>query len=256
MGGISSKFLKAEKNTWLEHNLKFEEKVRIESLQLLDKFEDDKPIYLSHVEREYEGYTFQHWFVTNRDYFLEFGSERDDIYTTRVKINNKPKRPYSVNNNKNMDEAIRTRMRHVIGMKTYSLCLRNSEHIANYVFSGKWISNQMGQNGYLLSIFESYLKENNNRIRLVNSSPESIRPHLFSTNTSKVYDFIERELVATKFEYFLDYDDDTYNILVVGPTGAGKSRFINVLFNQQICDSEQSFNSVTRDICNLNYLNF
>jgi len=250
MGGISSKFLEAEKNTWIEHNLKFEEKVRVESLKLLEKFEDEKPIYLSYVDREYEGYKFQHWFITNRDYFLEFGSEKDDIYITRVKINNQPKKTYSININKNMDEAIRTRMSHVIGMKNYSLCLRNSEHIANYVFSGKWISNQMGQKGYLLSIFESYLKED--RIRLVNSSPESIRPHLFSTNTSSVYDFIERDFVATNFEYFLDYKEDTYNILVVGPTGSGKSRFINVLFNQQICDSEQSFFSVTRDICNLN----
>lgn len=36
---------------------------------------------------------------------------------------------------------------------------------------------------------------------------------------------------------------------VLGPTGAGKSRLINVLFNAEICDSKVSHNSVTRDVC-------
>lgn len=39
------------------------------------------------------------------------------------------------------------------------------------------------------------------------------------------------------------------SFLFTGPTGAGKSRLINVLFNSEVCDSAVSHQSVTRDVC-------
>jgi GTPase SAR1 family protein len=48
--------------------------------------------------------------------------------------------------------------------------------------------------------------------------------------------------------YYLDDQEKTFNIAVFGPSGSGKSRLINMMFNRQICDTKVSLNSVTRDI--------
>lgn len=47
----------------------------------------------------------------------------------------------------------------------------------------------------------------------------------------------------------MDHDENTYNILVLGPTGAGKSHLINTFFNQRICEDDVSHLSVTREVC-------
>jgi GTPase SAR1 family protein len=88
-----------------------------------------------------------------------------------------------------------------------------------------------------------------NQILLVNTFPSCIRPHIFDDKiTNKLYSFIDDHYNATRFDYYLDSDEDTYNVLVVGPTGAGKSHLINVFFNQAICESQVSHHSVTREI--------
>ncbi len=165
-----------------------------------------------------------------------------------MNINTLPRNKYEI------DESIRIRISHVLGIKNYSLCLRKCEHVSNYVFYEKWTSIQMIEDGLLLKWFKKYIIED--RIRMINTFPESIRPHKFSTKKDKVYDFLETEFVASNLEYYLDDNESTYNILVVGPTGSGKSRFINVLFNQDLCSSNKSLVSVTKEISIYIIINF
>jgi len=42
--------------------------------------------------------------------------------------------------------------------------------------------------------------------------------------------------------------DDAFNVLFLGPTGAGKSRLINLLMDYDICPSSDSANSVTSQV--------
>lgn len=191
---------------------------------------------------------YQHWFVTNGVYYIEFGSASQDIYNARVTINTST-RSYNFDGSqtRQMNQEMRDRIRHVLGMSNYSLCLRNCEHVANYIFRNRWISQQKDSNGDLLINFQSYLMKNHKV--LVNTFPSNLRLHIFKDrNEAKLYDFITNNYVATRFDYYLDYEENTYNILVIGPTGAGKSHLINVFFNQKICDSEVSHKSVTREI--------
>jgi len=83
---------------------------------------------------------------------------------------------------------------------------------------------------------------------MVNSFPEAIRPHVFEEKVEPLYEFLNTKYVATNFEYYLDYNENTYNILMIGPTGAGKSRLINVIFNREVCLSDLSLTSVTKEI--------
>jgi GTP-binding protein EngB required for normal cell division len=86
--------------------------------------------------------------------------------------------------------------------------------------------------------------------RCVNTFPSCIRPKVFNISASpKIYSFTKDHYIASNFEYYLDINEDTYNVLVIGPTGAGKSHLINVIFNQEISDSKSSHFSVTREIC-------
>ena len=83
----------------------------------------------------------------------------------------------------------------------------------------------------------------------------AFRPHVFleSRQIVKNYSFIADEEHFQLFEpksmqYFLNAGEDNYNILFVGPTGAGKSNLVNVLFNRKVVRSEPSFNGVTDEI--------
>ncbi len=251
--GVSYSFMEAEKKTWIEHNLKFDRSIRAANLYILENIKDGDDIYLTYTNSNWGGIDYQHWFVTDRTHFIEFGSSAIDIYKARVVINTNPRYNYPLDIQKGalvkkMGQDVRDRVRHVLGMVNYSLCLRNCEHVANYIFRGRWVSSQMDSDiGELLKIFRSYMM--GDQIRLINTFPSCIRPHIFNDKeANKLYSFIDDNYIATRFDYYLDSAEDTYNILVVGPTGAGKSHLINVFFNQAICESEVSHHSVTREI--------
>jgi hypothetical protein len=251
--GSTYSFLESEKKTWTDHNLQFDRSIRAANLKILENIKDGTDIYLTYTMSEWGGINYQHWFVTDRTHFIEFGSASVDIYIARVTINTNTRYGYSMDSKngalvRKMGQDVRDRVRHVLGMSNYSLCLRNCEHVANYIFRGRWVSSQMDSDmGSLLNRFRSYML--GNQVRLVNTFPSCIRPHVFNyEGTNKLYSFIDDHYNATRFDYYLDSDEDTYNVLVVGPTGAGKSHLINVFFNQAICESKVSHHSVTREI--------
>ena len=245
--GLSYSFLKAEQKTWTDHTLEYDHAARSINLPLINRFVIGKPVRLGYVDCSWGGLDYQHWLVSDGNHHLEFGSAGLDIYNARVMITQQ-KQSFHIHMETEMDDAIQQRMKLVIGMSNYSLCLRNCEHVANFVFRGRWDSMQMVDSNGLISYFRDYLLSDK-ALTLVNTFPSSIRPHIFNNDAKQVYsqEIVSNPFKATQFSYYLDANEDTYNILVVGPTGCGKSRLINVLFNQEICRSETKHKSVTKD---------
>merc|ERR1719495_2598562 len=66
------------------------------------------------------------------------------------------------------------------GKFNFSHALRNSEHVARYIYSGAWISNQMrghsGNEKTLRKLFEPYM--NKEQIKLVNVHPKELVPKI------------------------------------------------------------------------------
>jgi len=135
-------------------------------------------------------------------------------------------------------------MKNILGFNNFSFCLRNSEHIANYVFFGIWVSYQMNEEQILYKEFIKYIKEEK-KTKLINCNPDTLR---FDIDGGKVYKNIEPIFEYTGIDYFIDDTQKTYNILVIGPKGSGKSKLINVLFNKNIYESGVNLNSVKNEI--------
>ncbi|OXA37242.1 GTPase IMAP family member 4 [Folsomia candida] len=246
--GNSLSFIESEKLTWIDHVITFDETVRQANLTTLQSsFLPGSAILLAYQDRKFNSVPYQHWFITDGQYFLEFGSP-SDLYNARVQINTVPRSPFQIETQGSVDDSTRDRIFQVLGMCNYSLCIRNCEHVANYIFRGRWVSFQMEEGGVLKNTFRRFIVDDN--LRKVNAFPSTIRPDVFSEGKGKrMYSFISNHYNATQFNYFLDHNEDTYNILVIGPTGAGKSHLINIFFNQPVTASFVSHKSVTKEMC-------
>ncbi|XP_037042903.1 uncharacterized protein LOC119079220 [Bradysia coprophila] len=253
--GSSYSYLEAEKFTWNYHCMLFDEDIRITNLNLIDMyFPDESDIYMGKLDVNVGGLRYQDFFITdtNRAHFIELSGKSSNIPTAyctkRVQFNTLPYEEYNIFKTTKMTPMIKERMTQIMGMCNYSLCLRNSEHVANYIFSGTWASFQMEEGGVLSPFFKD--KMTKEQQKHINIFPSSISPKTVSgSNCRRLYSMIDKQYTPTGFHYFSKANGGSYNILVVGPTGAGKSRLINVLFNSQICDSLVSHQSVTRDVC-------
>mmetsp|Transcript_19117 Transcript_19117/g.45009 ORF Transcript_19117/g.45009 Transcript_19117/m.45009 type:complete len:250 (+) Transcript_19117:309-1058(+) len=79
-----------------------------------------------------------------------------------------------------IDPGRRERMRKVMGAVGYSLCLRSSEHVARYVYSGTWLCTQMLPRGRLSVAFQGHETERLKKFR--NQMP----PELVVEHTPKL----------------------------------------------------------------------
>lgn len=250
----SISFITAEQHTWLEHDIKYDHGARARMVADLDKFRVGETLRLGYVDREFHGVPFQHWFVANDHWVFEFGSPSLSIYDARVEVSSHVPSPFVVKGEEAMTALIRQRMSHVLGMKNYSLCFRNCEHVANYVFRGRWVSTQMddmtadGSTAGLLSRrFRNYLLDKHKR--MLNSFPTTLRASFADAiSAEKLYAFLPERRSFTSVEYYLDEAEGTMNYLVIGPMGAGKSRLINVFFNARVCDEGESLDAMTKEI--------
>lgn len=223
--GSSYSYLEKEKVTWNYHCLLFDEDTRTANLDLIHRyFPIDSEIQLRKVDVSNGGLDYQHFFICDakKTWCVELSGKRptpsnaNDFYcTNRVQCNTLPYEKDVLCKGAVMTPAIKERMAQVMGMCNYSLCLRNSEHIANYIFSGFWASFQMEKDGKLFSYFNK--KMTLHQRKKINIFPSAIAPRTVAEgNCGRLYSMIDKQYTATGFQYFSNGNSDSYNILVVG----------------------------------------
>lgn len=127
----------------------------------------------------------------------------------------------------------------------YSLCFRNSEHVARYVSSETWTSAQMLPGSQAYELFKKDLGSKN-VLKFVNDKPSTlIKAPPLTTLYPGVSPFISWE----RCPQHIDVSDlDAFNVVLLGPTGCGKSNLVNQFFNQTVSVSAGSAESVTQDV--------
>lgn len=222
--GASFSYSAQERTSWSRHSLVFDETTRETNLSVIDLyFPANSEIQLAKQNVCVGGCSYQHFFITDTKgaHFLEFicleRNPREFYSAFRVQSNTLPHGTFEVLKKKNVTLEIKERMVQMLGMSNYSLCLRNSEHVANYIFSGIWASFQMEGDGCLLNYFSYAMTESVRKE--INQFPSAILPKTVGAITGpKVYSMIDQHYAPARFNFFSDFNEETYNILVVGKT--------------------------------------
>ena len=249
MGGTHS-IVENEKLAWAkDHDLVTDHDQRERLLPLLDHFPIGSEIQICFsYESAGDGFLkYEHFFISNKKWIFEFGS--GDPMNNTVTVHGNPRRNYCTKEDKVLvDQGVRKRMAHVLGMTNYSLLLRNCEHVVNYVAYGRWTSMQTVGKGRITCALINYMTDQSHR-SIRNTLPKQLQVNDRSIAQPPLYPGVTPIVEYSRSVQSIQIGDEmAYNVLVMGPTGAGKSSIINLFFNRKICESEDSVDSVTRNI--------
>jgi len=188
---------------------------------------------------------YNHWFVTDGNMVIELG--RGDSMAAKVIVHSDPKKGCVIDEEFRSTDAVRFRMKKVCGMTNYSFVLRNCEHVARYIQCGVWVSFQMATQGTLMKqIFKGHMKQEN--LKRINVFPDGLEP--MEKKVEELHSAISGNIkLEDASKSYLDNENlENYNILFLGPTGAGKSTLINYLFNEYVNKTAATASSVTKQL--------
>ena len=127
------------------HIIEIDEKSQRANFKLLELIKNGDDLYLAH-NKDFENFdhskfNIYHWFIKSGPFYIEFGDPVLNMKTVRVNINTLNREFDKVNAIKvEMNDNIRERIKHVLGMQNYSICFRNCEHVAKFIIYGEWVT--------------------------------------------------------------------------------------------------------------------
>eukprot|EP00435_Cladocopium_sp_Y103_P024113 s620_g5.t2 len=237
---VPSWVVEDEQAKWAaDHSLRINQVVRAQQVDSLQSFGDI--LYLCSTWRSQNGLEFHHYFVTDWVWTMDFLSTGLQVHQ------NTPPQQCAVHARFSKTNAVERRLRQVCGATAYSVALRNCEHSARYIHSGRWISYQMsGESSSLGATFVRSMMDEH--FRKLNRLPRELREYARPTlpYSPNVYPgFLEYQGSPQGLS---KADHSAFNVLVVGPSGCGKSRLINLLFNRKVAESRGSAASITGEL--------
>lgn len=157
-----------------------------------------------------------------------------------------------------MTKEVKERMAKLCGTTNFSLALRNSEHVARYIQTGHWMSQQMlgdsPMKEFLNNIEKAEIRDRYKRPieakKFLNIAPKELEMQPASDlilypeikHSHAIQHSSNAPLLLT------DAEKEAFNIVVLGPSGAGKSTIINNFFNKSVCPTGASAFSITQEV--------
>ena len=130
MGGLFSKvshIMEEEKVNWVrQHELIYNEELRKEQLALLPKF--GQGLKTCYCINSKFGFEYQHWYVTDGTWVMEFGG--GELSNASIVVHCIPKTNGIITDTFVNSPDVVERMEKLCGATNYSLALRNCEHAA------------------------------------------------------------------------------------------------------------------------------
>jgi len=247
MGNVTPRLMQAERDSWdAQHALTFTEELRQEQITCLHSFKDN--LFLCSMERSVHGITYKHFYVTDKTWIIEYGLG-DDPRTVAVHVHCEPRTTtVCIEHAFRLSTAVKDRMLMVCGAGNYSFSLRNCEHLARFIQSGRWVSTQMVRRGTLGQfLYVPLASHGTASIGKLNRLPLPLQ-HA-KPDRKPVYDEVTDNIHFSNYKYALhDCDKDNHTIVILGASGAGKSTLINHLFNSTVCEAAQTVQSVTKEV--------
>ena len=278
MGSKSEKsqFMTNELETWkAKHTIELNGKPEPSDTQkekleyFMDQYETLGLFYskdADHIPRFLRKRDYQHWFVSNIqnqtctvNLNIEFVPPKilqpdEKGHQYQVLITEDDDRTYKEDVVKVKEfkctADVKERIKEVLGATNFSLLLRNSEHVARYIHCGTWVSMQCSGASVIRTLFKKQLKDEM-IIRRINIPPSGLSVRNAKADGTKIFSDNEYDFnveFTKQVQYLHPEDDNLYNIVFFGPTGAGKSSLINLLFNSRVTLATSGAMSVTKDI--------
>ena len=222
---------KQERERWgLEHSLMINEETKIKMKPYLNNFKSPK-LQLCYKEVNRPGFSYKIWFIkdSQSDWVISFNEEADGKYLVKVHEYKEVLTEYRIFDRK---EEIMDRMLQVLGATNYSMLLRNSEHIAWYIKARVWVSHQICEE---FSLLKRILRPDKHAENLSMEPPKELEK---TATRDFVFhdDSYDNECVQNAvMNEILSEAKMPFRVIVIGPTGAGKSTMINHLYNRKVC---------------------
>jgi GTP-binding protein EngB required for normal cell division len=234
------------------HSLAIDTDLRDKQTKLVDQFSgtlnmQSQTVCMQRVKLE-------HFSITDGKMTIEFGNGtvKENKVLVHCQIDNSKR--WKIVKQFEFTPAVAERMKKVCGATSFSLSLRNSEHLARYIHCGSWLSLQMVGEGPLGKALKTGMSSAN--VAKVNSPPIELTDA--TDGCAEAQSASELAPIYPEWKSFTEIrfkrpikvlgrdDAEAKNIVFLGPSGAGKSRLINLLHNGVICKSAASAHSVTR----------
>ena len=194
-------------------------------------------LFLCYNKNVFTGKFKKDYFITDKNVFIRY--RNGEINRLHISIDTLAESSYHIEEKFYKTKAVVERIKQIKGFSNFSLTFRNTEHVCRFILSGVWVSYQMTEEGVLRKIFEKYLikPEHSAKKKLLNVLPENNFVKLEDSKLHRIFKEDKRKnYVSYKSEhdYLQEKSTESYNIVFIGPSGAGKRPLINHLFNKYV----------------------
>ena len=243
---MSDTLANLEQMSWTQHKI-----IKGNNESHFAQVDADDEIQLCYYEDSMYGLKYQHYFLIfypskciaefhGIDHFIALFQIHNKAIMREYIIETKPQTKFT--------EEMKVRLQKVENMSNYSLLLRNCEHVAKYVIYGKWFSKQTIQDGntcfrHFYNVATDHAKH------LINILPDNLEEVPIQSVMYEIGDKWKFKCSVKSSENFYHERADSFNVLLIGPTGSGKSNLINHIYKSDVAPSEKGASGVTKSIC-------